>query len=154
MLYKHAPFKTCVLCGDCVEEVKLDRMFVIELAQSGIIPGLTHEAIAVSLFRAAVRRETISRIFKPGQYGMSEFFDSNATVNICVSVLLREKIEVQTRKSQSKFHNYKRSWTISREQRQQLLALLYEYGVGCATGECCGLVKDPLVFLAGVAVAA
>ena len=143
MLFKGAQ-KTCVLCCDCIEEIRLDRQFVVDLVQSDIIPGLTHEAIAVSLFRAAVRRETISRIFHPGQYDLAAAFDPNATVNLCASVLLRPEIVVQTRKSQSKFHNYKRSWAISPEQRQGILALLYEYGVGCATGECCGFVRDGL----------
>lgn len=131
MLYKDVPEKTCVLCCDSIEEVRLSREFIIDLFD--LIESLTHEAVAVDLLRASVCRETITRIFSPGNYPISPWFDPNSTVNLVVSIVLRPKLRVSSRRT-------RRVWWLTDRQRELILALLYRYGVSCASGECCGLV--------------
>ena len=133
MLYKNSPFKTCVLCGGSVEEVKLHRDFIVDLI--ALIPSLTHEAIAFDLFRGAIRRETVTRIAKPTENDDAprQIWLSRATaVNVVCSIVLRPKIEIKT--------GWRSRW-LTDGQRDKILGLLYEYGVGCASGECCGLVR-------------
>jgi hypothetical protein len=132
MLYKGAPFKTCVLCGSSIEEAKLNREFIVDLLQ--LIPSLTHEAVAVDLLRGAVCRETITRIFSPAKYPISQWFSSSATINVVASIVLRPKIRISSGRGG-------RAWWLTDGQRDKILGLLHEYGVGCASGECCGLVR-------------
>lgn len=133
----------CVLQGVHIGELALSKQFVIDLyekfySRSDEHRQLTHEAIATDLFSGAVSREHITRIINshPG-YVHRPFNSANSFAIVCV-LLLRSELPV----TPSRYYN--RPKTLPRSQRQEILKLLYHYGVKCADGSCCGRAADPI----------
>lgn len=136
MILQPGSIPVCVLTAG-VPEFSLDRLFFVdlyELFQQDGLRRLTHESIAVDLCQGFIPRESITRLLSGARGTLSP----TATFCVIGSILLRSPIPL----SQSRFRA--RPASLPADDRQAILQLLYEYGVQCATGECCKAAKDPL----------
>lgn len=96
---------------------------------------LTHQTIAYDVFNGAVSRETVTRIIN--DHYDSKWFSPTVTFSLIGSVLLRPTIKFTTTR------HVNRPAQMSTQQRVEILNMLANYGVRCATGHCCDFLKLP-----------
>lgn len=135
----------CVFQQLHMSELTLSKRFVVDLFdQFADLPPLfgerrrlTHQMISDDIFNGACSRELVTRACNGDPVAA---FDPPASFAIIGAILLRERIPLTPTRS-AVIHKPKH---LHREQRQQILALLYHYGVQCADGSCCHLTRDPV----------
>lgn len=131
MLFKGAE-PVCISSILSFEEFRLHKDFVRELRQQ--FPFLTHETIATDLFRCAVNRETITRIFS--RHSGSDWFQPTTSYVIVTGLLTLPEITI---------HSRRETWRhgkLTEEDRAIIRNMLSDYGVSCACGSCCALAKE------------
>ena len=145
IIFERGMLPACVFQGVYLGEVGLSKQFVVDLVEMfnnppplfGKCHRLTQEAIAVDLFNGACSRETVTRACSGACVTP---FDHVTSFAIIGALLLRDKIPLTPARSK----HISRPKYLPVRYRQQVLELLYSYGVQCADGSCCGLVKDPI----------
>lgn len=145
IIFERGMIPACVFQGIYLGEMGLSKQFVIDLIQMFSDPPplfgqshrLTQEMLAVDIFHGACSRETIGRACCGAD--MTPFNPVTAFM-IVGSILLRDKIAL----TPARATYIKRPKNLPRPIRQKIMHLLYDYGIQCADGSCCGLTVDPI----------
>jgi len=146
MILSKGSYPVCVLGDLCIEQLQLSKQFIFDVATA--LPTFSHESIAIDLFSGLLARETVTRISNGclcngkgrthNSVGCFDIpFQHTKAFSLISIILLRDNVSLTTtRKS--------RASKLTRDQRHLILSLLYQYGVQCADGSCCGLARDPI----------
>lgn len=128
----------CLLLAPDLSDVRLSKRFLHDVwLLLRHVPGLSQQRVAEDVFCGLISRERMNHAVR-GK-GPDVLRDPGTAYAMAAAVLLRCPIPLSP---PPRFPHRER--VLSRHARAHLLWLLRDYGVQCADGSCCGLVKDPI----------
>lgn len=132
-LYPGAENHVCVLREVKGCDLRMPYQFMAHLED--VFGHLSQHSIVGDLLNNAVGRTSLC--YRPENM-LTTMTSANSTA-VLVAILLRPNMKI--RPDHGKAHAMREA---TRAEREALLILLHYYGVKCTTGECCGLVTDPI----------
>jgi hypothetical protein len=135
-LYLGAPH-VCVMREASLAELRLSKAIFCDIR--ALFPLFSHEAIASDIFNGATARETITRI---GQRPRGHWISGARSYAMIGAVLMHDPILLYRPYGVRAYQGG--AVSMARDMRQDLLNLLYHYGVSCACSICCDAALDPM----------
>lgn len=128
-----------------VDQLALSFNFIVDLwalLQEEHVTQRSHYAIASCILNGAYARECITRTINKGKSEDDDegFIGAPRTFAIICSLLLRPRYPLPD--TAIKRLDFKEKYYPD-HIREDILELLYRYGVKCARGECCGVLRKP-----------
>jgi len=125
-----------------IEELRLSTDFfadLVDLMADESVHIRSHQALAQNLFNGAYSREHVTRWVNKSRYG-EHWLTPNLSYTIIGTLLLRPRYRLPD--TAIRHCGFKTTFYPD-HIREDILELLWRYGVKCARGQCCGIVRMP-----------